>query len=292
MRRRQADAFRPAQGADRCRLSRQGPSRGSLPRAVRGSHAGPPGPHPLHLRQALRAAGWTGPISITCCWSAVRRACRWSARCCRSSAASRPTVPWRPTRRWPTARPCRPADPGQAPTAERRISASATSIRTVWAWWASTRRPSAAATALSFPATRRCRSAPSGRSRRPRTISARSWCRSWKARAHRLTIARPSAAARWPASPGPAGQVAGRCNLQISDRRPLEGPRERAKDGSASGHGDRPRERPEQGAHGRLAAIYLGAGRDGVQVIDIQAMLADPELRNISRRCFRFFGAA
>ncbi len=57
VRRRQADAFRAAQGAHRRRIPGQGLARGGHPRSVRRGHAGPARPHAFHLRTGPPAAG-------------------------------------------------------------------------------------------------------------------------------------------------------------------------------------------------------------------------------------------
>ena len=48
MRRRQADALRPQQGPGGLRISRRHLADRNYPRAVRGGHAGPAGPHAIH----------------------------------------------------------------------------------------------------------------------------------------------------------------------------------------------------------------------------------------------------
>ncbi len=81
----------------------------------------------------------------------------------------------------------------------------------------------------------------------------------------RLHVDRPLHGGR--PSAGPARQIARGRDFPLQGRRPPEGPRPRATQRAASGDRDRPRERPQQGAHGRLANVHFGDEADGVSVI-------------------------
>ena len=199
MRRRQADAFRPAQGPRRRRISRQGPPRGNLPRAVRRGDAGPPGSHPLHLRAGpagggpglvrsrSRAAGRRfhphadGPRDVA---EAQRQAAR------RFGGGRRGGGPRRgPAGRIGPGQARRPGGEFQHP--QRQLAQPGRGGH----------RPADQAppqrhrhSPQHAPAGQRQAEVQDGQG----TTSARSSCRSWKARALRPTTARPSAAARWP----------------------------------------------------------------------------------------------
>ena len=130
---------------------------------------------------------------------------------------------------------CWPKAPGG-----RAASPSATSIRTAWAWSASIRRPRRKRNGILIPRNTPLPVTASASSRPRRPISARSWCRSWKARAPRPTTARRSAAARCGISRTnlPAGspmkvkfhyEANGRLRVRVSGarRRSTDGDRDR-----------------------------------------------------------------
>ena len=157
LRRREADPLGPAEGGRDLRLPRHD-------RADRG--------RPADSSRRPRPTSWTGRGSRRCRrlraagldWAdldrvllvggstrmpmvrqMLRRAFRQGAR--RLGGRRRGGRPRR--------RAARLADPRPRSRASRRGSRFATSIRTAWAWWASIRRPSAAATASSSRETRR-----------------------------------------------------------------------------------------------------------------------------------------
>jgi four helix bundle protein len=66
--------------------------------------------------------------------------------------------------------------------------------------------------------------------------------------------------------PRAAGPLFRRSPLPLRVQRPAAGPRRRAQHGSAGRDRDRPRERAEQGTHGRLAAVHLRPAADRVSV--------------------------
>ena len=147
--------------------------------------------------QALKAAGleWND-IAPGADGGRFQPDAHGARRCSASFPARSPRIRWRPTRPLRTGRRCKPRWSSPTNMAFRRLSRSPTSTRTAWAWWASIRPRSAAATAFSSPATPPCPWLPSARSARKRPASARSASRSSRAKAPRPTTALASGIAR------------------------------------------------------------------------------------------------
>ena len=283
MRRRQANPLGPTQSRRSLAIIKGKAVRpGSHPREIRGNHARPARPHaasppskrckpPAGLeRHRSRAAGRRFVADADGPQDAAAR-----------SAASSPTLPSRPTKPWPTARPCTPGCPGQARRTARRFK-SATSIRTAWAWSPPT---------ADQPPPQRDRHSPQHaaaghRQAAVQDVQATAAIDPGADRRGREPLGRRlharSAAARWPIfRPGLPAKSPVDVIFNYQGRRPPEGPRARAAQRAADGDRDRPRERPEQGAHGRLAAVYLRARGDGVSVTCPQPCTSRPQLSRV-----------
>ncbi len=180
MRRRQSGRYPPGQGPDSWRPFRADPSPGVSREQFEATQE-ICWIVPVHFRSCIEEQrAWIGPISIACCWSGDRAACRWSHDRQELSVASRPSAPpWRPTRPWP-------ARPATGLILYRRTAGRRVRVRNIalaWsAWWGWIPNASAAATTSRIPVPLPVAS-PSSSSRRQKR-PAIDFCstRSWKAR--------------------------------------------------------------------------------------------------------------